>query len=33
VLHSATRHHGATAGGGRVYQTFRIGVDWSSWRA
>lgn len=33
VLHSATRHYGATAGDGRVYQTFRVGVDWSSWRA
>jgi hypothetical protein len=28
VLHSATRHHGASTARGRLYQTFRIGVDW-----
>lgn len=33
VLHSATRHHGASLRSGRLYQTFRIGVDWSTFRA
>ena len=33
VLHSATRHHGASLRRGRLYQTFRIGVDWSTFRA
>ena len=32
ALHSATRHHGSSAGNGRLYQTFRLGVDWASWR-
>jgi hypothetical protein len=32
VLHSATRHFGSHAGNGRLYQTFRVGVDWASWR-
>jgi hypothetical protein len=29
ALHSATRHFGGSLAHGRVYQTFRIGVDWS----
>ena len=33
MMHSATRHHGAGRGHGRIYQTFRVGVDWSSLRA
>ncbi|MEI9887957.1 MAG: DUF6445 family protein [Rhizomicrobium sp.] len=28
LLHSATRHHGGSVARGRVYQTFRVGVDW-----
>lgn len=28
VLHSATRHYGRSATDGRLYQTFRLGVDW-----
>jgi hypothetical protein len=32
VLHSATRHYGASITNGRLYQTFRIGVDWDSFR-
>lgn len=27
-LHSATRHFGGSLAHGRVYQTFRIGIDW-----
>jgi Family of unknown function (DUF6445) len=30
VLHSATRHHGSSLRDGRIYQTFRVGVDWST---
>jgi hypothetical protein len=30
VLHSATSHHGGGPNDVRLYQTFRIGVDWSS---
>jgi hypothetical protein len=30
MFHSATRHFGADVRGGRVYQTFRLGVDWRS---
>jgi len=33
VLHSATRHYGASLYDGRLYQTFRVGVDWGSFRA
>jgi hypothetical protein len=29
ALHSATRHFGGSLADGRLYQTFRIGVDWS----
>jgi hypothetical protein len=32
ALHSATRHHGSSVANGRLYQTFRIGVDWGSFR-
>jgi hypothetical protein len=32
ILHSATRHFGANIEGGRIYQTFRIGVDWSTFQ-
>ena len=32
ALHCATRHLGASLADGRVYQTFRIGVDWSTFR-
>jgi Family of unknown function (DUF6445) len=28
LLHSATRHYGSNLQNGRLYQTFRIGVDW-----
>lgn len=28
LLHSATRHFGSSLRNGRVYQTFRFGVDW-----
>lgn len=30
ALHSATNHFGNSIKNGRIYQTFRIGVDWSS---
>lgn len=30
ALHSATNHHGGSMGNVRLYQTFRIGVDWKS---
>ncbi len=32
MLHSATRHFGSNLAGGRIYQTFRIGVDWKTHR-
>jgi hypothetical protein len=32
VLHSATRHYGGSIARGRLYQTFRVGVDWSTFR-
>jgi hypothetical protein len=32
MLHSASRHYGSNLRDGRIYQTFRIGVDWSSSR-
>lgn len=31
--HSATRHYGGNNAAGRLYQTFRVGVDWDSFRA
>ncbi len=30
ILHSATNHYGGSLYDGRLYQTFRIGVDWNS---
>lgn len=30
VFHSASRHHGRTVADARLYQTFRVGVDWGS---
>jgi hypothetical protein len=30
ALHSATNHFGSSINNGRIYQTFRIGVDWNS---
>lgn len=32
VLHSASKHYGGSVTKGRLYQTFRIGVDWDSLR-
>lgn len=32
VLHSATNHYGGTNKNGRLYQTFRIGVDWNTFK-
>ena len=32
MLHSATKHYGANLSGGRIYQTFRLGVDWRTCR-
>jgi heme-degrading monooxygenase HmoA len=32
ALHSATRHYGSNNRNGRLYQTFRVGVDWDSFR-
>jgi len=32
MLHSASRHFGSSLATGRLYQTFRLGVDWSSCR-
>jgi hypothetical protein len=32
ALHSATSHYGGTINDVRLYQTFRIGVDWSTFR-
>jgi hypothetical protein len=32
VLHSATRHYGGSLADGRLYQTFRVGVDWGTFR-
>jgi len=32
MLHSATRHFGGNLTDGRIYQTYRIGVDWKSCR-
>ncbi|MEO8311355.1 MAG: DUF6445 family protein [Caldimonas sp.] len=30
VFHSASRHHGSSVADARLYQTFRVGVDWVS---
>lgn len=32
VFHSATRHYGSTNANGRLYQTFRVGVNWNSFK-
>ncbi len=32
ALHSATRHYGGTIKDVRLYQTFRIGVDWNTFK-
>ena len=32
IFHSATNHYGGTLNTGRIYQTFRIGVDWNTFR-
>ena len=32
IFHSATNHYGGSLNGGRIYQTFRVGVDWSTFR-
>lgn len=32
AFHSATNHYGGTIQTGRLYQTFRIGVDWNTFR-
>lgn len=32
AFHSATRHYGGSFKDGRIYQTFRIGVDWNSFK-
>lgn len=30
AFHSASRHHGSSLANARLYQTFRVGVDWAS---
>ena len=32
IFHSATNHYGGSLKTGRIYQTFRIGVDWKTFR-
>ncbi|CAN5315484.1 hypothetical protein BH09BAC5_BH09BAC5_07650 [soil metagenome] len=32
ILHSATNHYGGKLSNTRLYQTFRIGVDWNTFR-
>ena len=32
VLHSATNHYGSELKNGRLYQTFRVGVNWSTFK-
>ena len=32
ILHSATNHYGGSLKDGRIYQTFRIGVDWRTFK-
>jgi len=32
ALHSATQHYGGSLKDGRIYQTFRIGVDWKTFK-
>ncbi len=32
AFHSATNHYGSSLADGRLYQTFRVGVDWRTFR-
>ncbi len=32
AFHSATKHFGSNLENGRIYQTFRIGVNWDSFK-
>jgi hypothetical protein len=32
AFHSASNHYGGSLANGRIYQTFRIGVDWNSFK-
>ncbi len=32
IFHSATNHYGGSNKDGRLYQTYRVGVDWSTFR-
>jgi len=32
AFHSATKHYGSNFNDGRIYQTFRIGVDWKTFK-
>lgn len=32
VFHSASNHYGDSLSNGRIYQTFRVGVDWSTFK-
>lgn len=32
VFHSATNHYGGSLADGRLYQTFRVGVNWDTFR-
>ena len=32
AFHSATRHFGSDMGNGRIYQRFRIGIDWNTFK-
>lgn len=32
AFHSATNHYGGSLQGGRIYQTFRVGVDWDTFK-
>ncbi len=32
AFHSATNHYGGNLANGRIYQTFRIGIDWDSFK-
>jgi hypothetical protein len=32
IFHSASNHYGGSLKSGRIYQTFRVGVDWNTFR-
>ena len=32
IFHSATKHFGSNMNNGRIYQTFRVGVDWNTFK-